>query len=86
MEEGGEGGSKRGTLGTNVVALGWGQWDRWGGSEVMGKGWVTLRGTLGTDVTLQWGHWGHDGWHHTGDSGTDVVALRWGHWGQMWWH
>ena len=31
-------------------------------------------------MTLQWGHWGHDGWHHIGDSGTDVVALRWGQW------
>ena len=38
---------------------------------------------MGTDVTLQWGHWGHNGWHHIGDSGTDVVALRWGCGGRM---
>ena len=44
LEVGREGGSEGGTLGTDGVALGWGQWDRWGGTEVMGKGWVALRG------------------------------------------
>ena len=60
MEVGREGGSEGGTLGTDVVALGWGQWGQmgWhrGDGERMGG---TEGGTLGTDgVALGWGQWG----------------------------
>ena len=59
----------------------WGQWHRCGGTEVMGKGWVALRG----------GHWGQMGWHWGGDNGdrcdaavgtlgAQWVAPYWGHW------